>query len=159
MNCEKIQELILTDYLDGEMDAKWKEELEAHVSECSACKEFVTAVGKSAFEPFLKAQIQRPPEHVWNKIKENILSAPQEKPNVLAEIWSHFQNAVLIPKPALAFAMVLLLIIGAGTMKHVTNHSQFNTADQVEYFAQVMDSDLTANDDTEYGTSVEQYFL
>jgi hypothetical protein len=141
------------------MDAKWKQELETHVSECSACKEFVAAVGKSAFEPFLKSETQRPSEQVWSSIKERILVEQYESPSLLTGFWNNLQNALTIPKPALAFAMVFLLIIGAGTMTQVTGHKKVETQDQVEYFAQVIDADLSANDESEYGTSVEQYFL
>ena len=56
MNCKKIRELILTDYIDGEADEKTKMSVNAHVAECAECKELLSSVQK--ITPGTKNQCQ-----------------------------------------------------------------------------------------------------
>ena len=56
MNCKKIQEWILTDYLDGEMSQDQKDVLEKHISSCSECKRFLFAAKETVVEPFVNSK-------------------------------------------------------------------------------------------------------
>ena len=47
MKCKKIQEIILTDYLDGQLDEKQRSSLGRHLAECKSCKEFSTYAVKN----------------------------------------------------------------------------------------------------------------
>ncbi|MBM4128995.1 MAG: zf-HC2 domain-containing protein, partial [Nitrospira sp.] len=62
MNCEKIQELILTDYLDGEIDKRQEEFIKQHLATCIGCQEFLSIAQKTVVEPFLNAGKVTPDE-------------------------------------------------------------------------------------------------
>ena len=161
MDCEKIQELILTDYLDGEMDGKERKSLEEHLARCSACKEFARVAKKSVFEPFLHLEKPEPPESVWWKIKESILAKEQAKTNQRMDFGERLKFSLSVPKSALTLATAMTLILLIGTLIQFKINNQFNTSEQAEYLSQLTDvsTDLPANDEKEFGTLVEQYFL
>ena len=52
MNCEKIKELILTDYIDNEMDDEERIRLNIHFAHCQECKEFFETVRNTVVKPF-----------------------------------------------------------------------------------------------------------
>ena len=159
MNCEKIQELILTDYLDGQLDAKCKDLVDQHLAGCPGCKEFSGIVGRSVFEPFLKAESLRPPEQVWFSIKENIAAEQPGRSNVFANFLENFQNSVRIPRPAIAFVTAMTLVIVVGTLTRFASHAPVNTNEQVEYMAQMIDASGDVAADDGFGTDEEKYFL
>jgi hypothetical protein len=73
MECKKIQELLLTDYIDGEAGDALKNEVERHVNICHTCRQFKQSLLKIAIEPFRKAKESKPPDLAWNRIKEAIV--------------------------------------------------------------------------------------
>ncbi len=159
MNCKKIQELILTDYLDGQIDGKAKESLEEHLARCPDCGEFARVAKKSVFEPFLHIKKPEPPESVWLRIKELLLAKEQQKTNLLMDFWEKLSAS--IPNPVLAFATVLTFILMVGTLNQFKTNPQINTSEQEEYLTQLTDVsvDLPVNDEKGFGTLVERYFL
>jgi hypothetical protein len=70
MECKKIQELLLTDYIDGEANDALKNEVERHINICHTCRQFERDLLKTAIEPLRKAKESKPPDLVWNHIKE-----------------------------------------------------------------------------------------
>ena len=46
--CDHFKDLILTDYIDGELDKKFSESLESHLLDCSDCRAFFKEVKNNA---------------------------------------------------------------------------------------------------------------
>ena len=161
MNCEKIQELILTDYLDDQMDKSQKKYLEEHLARCPHCLEFSETVKKAAFEPFVNADKPNPPESVWSNIEESILAEQQGKANVLANLWEKFKFSAPISRPAFAFATVVTLALLVGTLTQFKIQQGDSAKEQMEYLNYLTNpSDgLSANGGQGFNTSVEKYFL
>ena len=61
MNCEKIKELIITDYIDNEMSDEKRIRLNIHFSRCQECKEFFETVKNTVVKPFANAKKIEPP--------------------------------------------------------------------------------------------------
>ena len=72
MDCKRIKELITTDYIDRELDEKLMKEIAAHLRVCKECNAFEVSLRKAAIEPFKNIKEIRPPEYLWERIKENI---------------------------------------------------------------------------------------
>ena len=44
MNCEKIQELLMADYIDGEANIKLRAKIEKHLAACDNCSKMKEAL-------------------------------------------------------------------------------------------------------------------
>lgn len=104
MECKKIQELLLTDYLDGEASDALQNEIERHVNSCHTCRQLERDLLKTVIEPLRKAKESKPPDFLWNHIKEAleketlekepIVSEERGKPEgFLADLWNYLTHA------------------------------------------------------------------
>ncbi len=71
MTCRDIQDLIMTDYLDGEASADVKKKVEEHLSACAPCREYLAAARKldAGFKGPMPAEA---PERIWMKVRDKI---------------------------------------------------------------------------------------
>ena len=63
MDCKKTEEIILTDYVDGRLEGRSLEDLEAHLASCNNCRAFASEAGGLSAE-FRKAGHMTPPAGV-----------------------------------------------------------------------------------------------
>ena len=166
MNCERIQELILTDYLDKELNPSTAAQVEAHLSFCTECKEFLNAA-KQTVSPLSFAPKQEfDQEKVWQNIKEQIESEhqPVVLSNPISDFISKLKESIVMPRPALLFSVLTVVVLTTTvfvrSVHHVdTNKSGANSTDSSLVY--IVD-DLAENlgeDNADYGTSIEEYFL
>ena len=132
MDCEKIRELLLTDYLDKEADITQGTRVQKHLESCTACKRFEQELRRAAVEPFKNAATPEAPESVWLAIKEKIAEREGRRVTVLDVIRQKLE-AFFLPRPALAFAsaMVIVLIMSGVIAKYKADKDQVK-----DYFAQ-----------------------
>lgn len=72
MGCSKFRDIIITDYVDDELDEQGKQEINHHLQGCAACRAFAAAVLKIAVDPLRKAEITEPPAFLWTRIKSHL---------------------------------------------------------------------------------------
>lgn len=72
MRCDRARELILTDFLDGELKPDTKRELAEHLDLCSECRSFEKSARERAVSPFRRSGMKAPPGSTWEYIKESI---------------------------------------------------------------------------------------
>ena len=165
MNCKKARDLILTDYHDDQMDDKDRISADKHLAACPGCKKFSMVTQKTMAELFSSAEKANPPEYVWRRIKESIALEQRKKPNFAADFLEKLKYTFYIPNPALALAtaLMLILVFGAVTKLIVNNQETLiaNKQGQIEYFNYVgaATTDVSASDETGFGTAIEEYFL
>ena len=87
MNCKKIQDLILTDYLDDQISEKEKRPIEEHLSHCRFCRDFAAAARKVGAGLFTNLDKVGPPEFVWRRIRENIIAQQRKKETFAAKFF------------------------------------------------------------------------
>ncbi|MCD4781254.1 MAG: zf-HC2 domain-containing protein [Candidatus Omnitrophica bacterium] len=179
MNCKEIQELILTDYLDGEIHQGKKGLLESHLASCRDCKEFFVLAQQTTVEPFMKAKkYDRSRAVVWARLQEDIQNEKKDTPECQQEfgLIERWKKIIFFPEPVFvwgvfAVLVVLFFLLSASVKQpYLVNQNQGQdqnqikqevlvaskeTADQDEYLAYYFNEE----DTTDYGTSVEQYFL
>jgi len=157
MNCKKVRELILTDYLDDQMSAREKEALEQHLAQCQLCKKLASNARKVGDELFADAGRIDPPEFIWHRIKRAVTAGQQKKMSFLENFWVRKQTF------AVATALTLVLMIGVMMQFRINDQRalQAGLEDQVGYFADLTagPADLSMEPREGLGTSVEEYFL
>ncbi|MFC1621255.1 zf-HC2 domain-containing protein [Candidatus Omnitrophota bacterium] len=152
MNCKKIRELIMTDYVDGEAGPKLEREIRKHLAGCGSCREFEIALKKKAIEPFKNAGKLEAPDTIWDNVREAI-TAPQATP------------VFIIRRPAfsLALAAVTVILIAVFTMPFFTAPRPVAgyIEEQAEFFAYLDngESGFMNEEDEGLGTAIEEYFL
>jgi anti-sigma factor RsiW len=165
MRCKEVHEILLTDYLDGQMDKSAKAAVEDHLSACSQCKSVLQSVREVGPQLFRDAGRLRAPESVWQHVKEAILSEQKERPAFLASMLERLGCLFNIFKPRLAVAAILTLFIIAGTVGVLSmGHLQTFGPDKQEqgsYLYSLRESmgDSASNGDSGLGTAIEEYFL
>ncbi|MDD5136003.1 MAG: anti-sigma factor [Candidatus Omnitrophica bacterium] len=165
MECKESRELVLTDYLDGEMDERKKVSLEEHLSRCVECKEFAMEAKRIGKELFSGAAKAEPPEYLWGRIKSLVLAEAGEKKSAAVDIIGRLKGIFSIPKPVFAAAVIIILIFAVGTAIRVGINSQkaleLRIQDQIGYFDYLpgASTDPAADENGSFGTQVEQYFL
>ncbi|MBP9853762.1 MAG: zf-HC2 domain-containing protein [Candidatus Omnitrophica bacterium] len=178
MNCERIQELILTDYADGRLSGSLKSQFDSHLVGCAHCREFAQVVKEKILQPFTRAERLSPSEAVWNKIKSEITAEESETVNPFLRFVGSFQ---ILRQPALAFSVILLMVTIVGlmvnrspdqtkisasttvpvTMAKIEPDNSATEVDSEDYLAYMVDEfvgNYTPNNDG-YGTAIEEYFL
>lgn len=180
MKCDKIKELILTDYVDGQLEAAEKVRLEEHLKACSACHEFAQTVQKELVTPF--ADLDRPevPPAVWQNIRTAIAPEEDVEPAWSAVIRFLGNLQALRPAALLMAGAVIIIALTAILMKPVSPPDQIVQQPVVQprlaaqssqppqeeplaetYLAEIDDDygDVFELADGGYGTAIEEYFL
>lgn len=159
MNCKDAQELILTDYLDGEAKRQAREAIEEHLAACAACREFHAVVSKVAKEPFVNAGRMTPPVTIWQNVKSAIAAEEERKRGFLSGILERLKHTFYIPNPAVAVATALMIIILFGVATKFLVSRQDSSAGARPDEAYYADYLAEPSDENGFGTSIEKYFL
>lgn len=72
MDCSKFRDIIITDYVDGELDEREKQEIDRHLQDCAACRSFAAAVSAVTIEPLRKTTPEEPPAFLWTRIQSRL---------------------------------------------------------------------------------------
>lgn len=150
MKCEKIREIILTDYLDGQLGRSGQEDIALHLSQCPACSAFALKAKQATIEPFAQHQPCEPPADLWQEIKSAL--GPKQERSALKTWAENLLRIIFQPRPIFALSSTLaviligLVLIGSPQFFHrLANQRSAETylQDQAEFFAS--DSDLGLN--------------
>jgi len=165
MDCKRTQELILTDYIDGQMGDKQKGLIDQHLAHCHVCKGYLDSIKSQAVNPFVNAPKVVPDDFLWTQIKHTIEEEQQRQAEkgFMPDFWERVRPLVHIPRPAFAFATVATLVFMVGiTSQLVINNNQMmkiNARDQVMYLSSLIDEPVGTNNGNDLGTPIEKYFL
>lgn len=158
--CDAIRDLVLTDYIDGELDKNIQVIMESHLQNCRDCRAFAQAVKNNATGPFQKAHRQPVPVVIWETIRENI-EAKGKKYNFLEGCYGRLKELVFIPKFVPVFASVVLMFLIGSVALNTIQIDQVKDKDQGEYLVSLLDTtgSLVQTDNNGFETSIERYFL
>jgi hypothetical protein len=165
MNCEKIRDLILTDYIDNQTNDEEKMRLIIHFARCPGCREFFETVKNTVVRPFANAKKIEPPGFIWQRVREAIIAKQQKKLGFVASLLEKLKSVFYIPKPVLIISTITtltLIIVLTTTLKFSNKEAlETNREDQTEYSTYSIETPVSAllNNDDGFGTLVEKYFL
>lgn len=165
MTCQDIQDLILTDYSDGEMELEAKKQIDGHIAGCQACKEFLTVSRPMINQPFINTtQTFEGQEKVWMKIKARIeqeKSAPAHQP-----VWERWMEEIKVMfaghRLGMALSVVMIAILTAAVYFRSLSPFQISrySQEKIQLINDVADEISNGDDEeTNYGTDIENYFL
>ncbi len=157
--CKEFQDIILTDYIDGELDQEMKGPLEAHLRSCPECREFAGEVKAQLVAPFKDAPRAAVPEDLWRSIEESIVQESEETQPAVSWFDRLIQSLVLPRLAPVVLSFILFASVGLWAFNRQA--PQTVNGDSSEYAAYVMDSvsELAETGSDVLGTSIEQYFL
>ena len=164
MNCNRIKELILTDYMDEEAPVEVQNEVKLHLEICSSCRQFEQSLREIVSQPLRKIEAAHPPEEVWQRIKQTIEEeqAEQYEPSLLWRAGDFLRRNFLLKKPALAFSTAVTVILIMVLSWQVPLRRQGSVKDYLQEQSEVM---LSLNrplnggleKELNLGTTIEQY--
>jgi len=120
MNCADV-EILLADYVDGNLRGEEKSAFERHLAECAECAELARdAAGAVAFIE-RAAVVEAPPELV-TRILFEITDGPsraQVKPSWTRRIFGKWLSPVLEPRFTMGLAMTILSFVMLGRLSGI----------------------------------------
>jgi anti-sigma factor RsiW len=160
MKCDKVQEFLFTDYIDGLADKETEARIDEHIAGCPKCREVKEAI--AATRASLKSvKREGPPGHIWYRLKEAILSGKQEERPALGGILGTLKNIVTGPRyvfaRATAVALVILVLVFAA---FVVQRNYMTTEMSREELYGLVNFELNGDEMmSDLGTEIEKYFL
>jgi anti-sigma factor RsiW len=166
MNCKRIQEYIMTDYVDARMGDRQKSLVDQHLTHCHECNELLINIKKEVVYPFNNAPRVVPDGFLWAQIKQTIEEEQQQQAekSFIPDFWKRLISAVHVPRPAFALATIVTMLFMIGTTGQLFINNVFvkvNGQDQVEYMSSLIDEpvDVASNNGSDSQTPIEKYFL
>jgi anti-sigma factor RsiW len=157
--CRKFRDVILTDYLDGELDKEARERLEAHLSVCPACRVFVREAKEQLGDPFKNVRPEPVPEQVWRNIRGRIETENRPR-DVVGDILERVFKPFLRPQFVPAYIVFFVFFFSGAFVVH--NRIQLVTeTEQGRYLMSTLGEETSAEglENANLGTAIEEYFL
>ncbi|OGS18501.1 MAG: hypothetical protein A2219_03660 [Elusimicrobia bacterium RIFOXYA2_FULL_50_26] len=151
MDCNKIRELLLTDYVDNELTRSLNADVDSHLAACPQCAEFLKKVKSAATAPFEHAPRATPPPEIWNRIQSSLgTTAPAHLPR---RHWLSATHRIRMVAFSLSAAAMLLV-----SFLYFSDRRDSVVSDPVLVAAASYDwqADIEGNG---FGTAVEEYLL
>jgi predicted anti-sigma-YlaC factor YlaD len=161
MECRQIQELLKSDYLDGEVSERDGKYIKEHLDLCVACRELEKEV--QAQRKFFQSTKQHPvPGHVWQNIQNSIImEGVKQEEQLNRGVWFRLKTFLSFPRPgfvlASTLAVVTLVLVLVGT--NIERQQYSSKENSLEIVSGYNLNGASDNVITDLGTSIEQYFL
>ena len=159
MNCKKMKELILTDYIDGNLKGRALEDVELHLKSCPSCRALAQDL-RAAGKLFRAVGQEATPSGVWHNILAEISAVPVRShfaEDALAYVRYYLSH--LKPAVVMTSAAVLLLFVLAAI--RLMPHKDYleTTIAQDDILAISYTSDEEDASEYDFGTPAEMFFL
>ncbi len=156
MNCKKIQELLVTDYLDGELSTTILDSIKQHMDSCIHCRQFEQETQRIML-PFEKARYIEPPTRVWKGVREKIIAEqmlPQD--SLFACLVERLREFLFIYRQPVFATIALTVVAFALIFIHMPEQT-----DILNVVAEDIGSMNHEENDMicDFGTDIEKYFL
>ena len=160
--CEYFKDLILTDYIDGELDKNTVGSLENHLLDCSDCRAFLKEVKNNAAIVPVPCSVdvfrQPVPAELWDAVKQDI---EHKWTSPLENFIGKLKGLIVLPRLVPVFAsLILMLLVGSMTFNTI-QIQQAKEKEQGEYLVSLLSStgNSSQGDNNDLGTPLEHYFL
>jgi hypothetical protein len=157
MDCKHIQDILLTDYIDGELFGDKKDAIDSHLFACDECRQILAAalLNDKSLQPLPPSFSQ---DEIWSKIKQRI----EEKETVPFNPFLDFMGKVkpFFTVPKVAFVTLALIL----TVYYFAPRQQIQIADSTkqvnaQYLVYLDEESSTNPLEESYDTDIENYFL
>ena len=161
MRCDRIRELLKSDYLDGQATEKEKQAVLEHLKQCPQCRQVEKEL-LGARAVLQGAKEQQVPERIWQNIQQAIITEGMNAEELVNKsVWERLRGLIWTPRPVFALASaltaVIFIAIFAGLI--IQNRLSISRLDSalsvIEYHANGDNAQLLNG----FGTNIEEYFL
>lgn len=161
MNCKSARDVILTDYIDGNLNARALGELKEHLKACPSCRGFIEEVEKSA--ALFKNPVRKDPSpEVWRSIRAEIIRK-EHKTGFIQEVSERIRYILPNLRPAivaLSAAVILLVAAAAVRFAAIGNYAEtIQARDDIIEMVSINGSAAESGFGYDLGTPAEIYFL
>ena len=164
MNCKKMRELLLTDYLDKQTEPELSTKVEEHLRICPECRRLEAEIRRAIVVPFKDAKGPQAPQYLWRNIKERIAQRESSRRSLLDRLREKLQ-VFSFPAPALTFAstmVILLAVFGLIAKQNIDKNQISDYFSQQISFYSVLNNGSENGDNKEsadLGSAVEEYLF
>ena len=161
MKCKDIQELLESDYLDGESSSGIAQEIKTHLALCAQCRDLEQKLAADR-EIFKKSRRFEPPERVWQNIRAAIASENDEADDLVGPgVIERLKLLIWPPKPVFAWsgALTILIVAAIATGGLLQNFRLAARLNDEEILADYSFNGEGAEHFASLGTNIEEYFL
>jgi anti-sigma factor RsiW len=161
MRCKQIQELLKSDYLDGEAIDKEQQLVKEHLAQCGECRRLEQELQAQRMV-FRDVKPKKAPESIWQNIRENILEEQNnQEASVNPGILERLRELLFAPRPvfALATAFAVLLFIAVFTGVMIQRNRSLGKENFPESIANYSGNGESSDLLYDLGTDIEKYFL
>lgn len=159
MRCKKIQNLLKSDYLDGNLNPLKQREVLKHLERCDQCCVLEKEL-RGQREFFQKMQKQNVSGQVWQNIKQEILKKQLER-ETYSGVFERLKGFLFPSHRVLALvsaatAVVIVMALAGSFIRgrNILNEEK-DAAILAEYAINIEDQELLSG----FGTNIEEYFL
>ncbi len=120
MKCDKVRELLMTDYIDAELDTGTEQLVREHLAACADCRGLECEVREAGVRGLAGAKRPEPPPYVWNRIRE-ALSAEQPARSRSADFIRGLRHVFALPQMRLAVvtAAMVVIVVAFAVRQHI----------------------------------------
>jgi predicted anti-sigma-YlaC factor YlaD len=161
MRCDRIRELLKSDYLDGQAAEKEKQDVLEHLKQCAQCRQLEKDL-LAAAAVLRGAEEQEVPDRLWQNIREAIITeSVNAEEAVNKSVWERLRGLIWAPRPVFALASALTAVIFIAIFAGLVIQNRLSI-ERLDSALSVME--YRANGDNTqllngFGTNVEEYFL
>ena len=160
MKCKRIKEILITDYIDGQLSKALQEKIDEHLKICEQCREFEQLLQKKVIAPFKEAEQLQPPEFLWSRIRESVTAPEEQAQTVMERLGRSFHNIFIFRKPVLSAATVMAVILLAVIFTRIPFNGSKATniylEEQIEFLSSL---DTEDPEHIDFGTSIEEFLM
>jgi len=161
MQCRKIQELLKTDYLDGEINPEVGQHIKEHLVECPQCRRSEEEL-QAQRTLFQEAKRQQVPVNLWQNIRDDIITQRlSQESGANQGILQRLKESILRPRPVFAlastFAVIIFVLVFAGIF--IQKKQSLSKVNIVEGIIGYSLNGESGDFSYDLGTNIEEYFL
>jgi anti-sigma factor RsiW len=155
--CDHFKELILTDYIDGQLDKNSADSVENHLLDCGDCRVFFKEVKNTALH-FQASSRQPVPAELWDAVRQNIEHESQAA-SPATDLIEKIKGLIAFPRMVPVFASLVVMLLAGSVTLNTIQVGQAKDKDQGEYLVSLLSPADPASDNNDIGTPIEHYFL
>ena len=162
-DCRNIQELLKSDYLDGEASQTKKRCIDEHLARCPECSRLKEDLGAQR-ALFKNAKRQEVPGRLWQEIRETIIAQRlSEEASSAGGFFGRLRDRISKPRPVFALsgvftAIILIAVLTGAVIRGKQLSNRESAAETLVGYSLTLNG---VNDDVlnGLGTDIEEYFL
>ena len=158
--CDYFKELILTGFIDGQLDKNTAGSVESHLLDCRDCRAFFKEVKHTVVEPIKQVPSKLVPVELWDAIKQGI-----EQENAVVSPWADLMNTlkglISFPRMVPVFVSLVLMFLVVSVTLNRMQYQQAQDKDIGTYLVSMLSfkEEVAQTDSKDRATPIEHYFL